>query len=259
MKLPALQFYPGDWWKDPGVKTLSLQERGFWLQCLMLMHEADERGKLTVNGRPYPMESLAMIMGLRPREAAKIVEKLVAHGVASMDANGVLFSRRMVRDEDIRRIRAEAGSKGGNPALLLNQKVNQPAKQTPTPSVSVSVSSSVSDSTTPPITQKSTPPSDPAAPVLTSAKGTLEELKAYAIELQLPESDGAYLFDNWTANGWTRNGQKIKCWKSAFRTWKSGGWLPSQKGSNGGRTPSRNVGTPLRAEDQPRSFNPLAE
>lgn len=125
---------------------LNLQERGFWLQCLMLMHEADERGKLTVNGRPMPMDGLAMIMGIRTKEVEKIVEKLVAHGVASMDETGVLYSRRMVRDEGLRKVRAEGGKLGGNPALMdkrkVRGKVNLPDNLAPTPSSSSSISSS---------------------------------------------------------------------------------------------------------------------
>jgi len=61
-------------------------------------------------------------------------EKLIFLGVASTDEKtGCLISRRMVRDEKIRTIRSECGKKGGNPALikdnlvedLLNQNPNQ--------------------------------------------------------------------------------------------------------------------------------------
>ena len=30
MKLPAIQFYPGDWHKDQGVQALDLTQRGAW-------------------------------------------------------------------------------------------------------------------------------------------------------------------------------------------------------------------------------------
>lgn len=66
------------------------------------------------------------------------------------------------------------------------------------------------------------------------ARGSLEELKAYALELELPEADGEFLFNSWEAGGWMRGGQPIKDWKAAMRTWKTAGWLPSQKGADGG-------------------------
>ena len=46
----------------------------------------------------------------------------------------------MVRDEYIRTVRKEAGSKGGNPALKSSDLLNQTPKQKPTLSVSSSVS-----------------------------------------------------------------------------------------------------------------------
>ena len=127
-KLPAMQFYPGDWRKDPGVQSLPYKERGVWFEILLLMHESKERGKLLLNGLPMPEEALARLLGLDNQEVNQILGMLLTYGVASRDDAGALFSRRMVRDEEVRRMRAEAGKKGGNPALVKprdNQEVNQ--------------------------------------------------------------------------------------------------------------------------------------
>jgi hypothetical protein len=56
-------------------------------------------------------------------------------GVYDMD-NVAIFSRRMIRDEELRQKRAEGGKLGGNPNLKVNHKVIQEDKQKPTPSSS---------------------------------------------------------------------------------------------------------------------------
>lgn len=63
---------------------------------------------------------------------------------------------------------------------------------------------------------------------------TLEELKSYAKEIGLPESDGEHLFNHWTDNKWTRGNKPLSDWRAAFRTWKSGGHLPSQRNHRNG-------------------------
>ena len=60
-------------------------------------------------------------------------------------------------------------------------------------------------------------------------KGTEEELKEYAKELGLPETDGQAMFDHWEANGWKNGQNRVKCWRAGMRKWKNSGWLPSQK------------------------------
>jgi hypothetical protein len=60
-------------------------------------------------------------------------------------------------------------------------------------------------------------------------KGTREELRSYAVELSLCDSDGDFLFDHFEEGGWKRGTQEIKDWKATMRKWKAGGWLPSQK------------------------------
>lgn len=116
MKLPAIQFYPGDWKKDPGVQALSFHDRGVWIEILFLMHESDERGVLLLNGKPMPDEALGRILGLDNQKITTAITSILDYGVASRrPEDGALYSRRMVRDEKIRQIRSEAGEKGGNP------------------------------------------------------------------------------------------------------------------------------------------------
>ena len=56
------------------------------------------------------------------------------------------------------------------------------------------------------------------------------ELWAYVVkELGLTDDDARYLWNNWKANGFTRNGKAIKDWKAAARAWKAGKFYPSQK------------------------------
>lgn len=146
-KLPAFQLYPGDWRKDPGVQALDFEYRGVWFELLLLMHESDQRGKLLLNGKAMPDEAIARLLGLDKQKFSKIKSTLLDYGVASIcEETGALINRRMVRDEEIRQKRREAGKKGGNPDLL-NQKrsknkkeVNQKGNQSSTPSTSISSS-----------------------------------------------------------------------------------------------------------------------
>jgi hypothetical protein len=155
MKLPAFQFYPGDWRKDPGIQSLTLEQRGAWLEMMCLMHESERRGYLMLNGKPFPEDSLARLLGLQEEDLLNqnstkgisyLLTLLVDRGVASRDQEtGVIYCRRMVRDEQLRKTRAECGKQGGNP-LLLKQTRTTGVKQKLTPSSSSS--SSVSSSET---------------------------------------------------------------------------------------------------------------
>lgn len=60
-------------------------------------------------------------------------------------------------------------------------------------------------------------------------KCTLDEAKAFALELGQPVSDGEACFYKWEGNGWKNGTSAIKDWKATMRSWKSSGYLPSQK------------------------------
>jgi hypothetical protein len=132
-KLPALHFYPGDWKKDLGVQALELVDRAVWFELLLLMHESEERGVLTLNGQPMTHDQLARIIGLDKQILTNALTKIISHGVASVREDGAIFCRRMVRDEDIRQKRIKAGLSGGNPNLLKQNasKTRANVKQNP--------------------------------------------------------------------------------------------------------------------------------
>jgi hypothetical protein len=67
------------------------------------------------------------------------------------------------------------------------------------------------------------------------ARGTLEELKAFAVELGMPASDGESMFHHWESNGWRNGSSPSKDWQAGMRKWKSQGWLPSQKNPTNGK------------------------
>lgn len=144
MKRPAFQFYPADWRKDPALSSCSLAARGLWIELMCIAHESDRYGHLAVNGRPMESKQIARMVGESPAAVAKLLAELETAGVFSRSGDDAIYSRRMVKDEHIREVRAAAGKMGGNPDLL-KQKDKQTAKQAPTPSSSLSSSSSSSD------------------------------------------------------------------------------------------------------------------
>lgn len=143
-KLPSLQFYPGDWKRDPGIRSLNFHDRGVWFEILLLMFESDERGVLLLNGKPMPIEALSFALGLDNQILTTTLTTLLTYGVVHRrEKDGALYNKRMVRDEEIRQVRIKAGSKGGNPNLL-NQNPTTGDNQNPTPSSSSSSSTSTS-------------------------------------------------------------------------------------------------------------------
>lgn len=71
--------------------------------------------------------------------------------------------------------------------------------------------------------------------VRNKSRGSIEDLRAYAVSLGLPESDGEAMFNRWESNGWKTGDNPIKDWKAGLRTWKDNHWLPSQKQNGSSR------------------------
>ena len=158
VKLPAFQFYPGDWLKDPALRAASSGARGLWIDMLCLMWESQPRGYLqTPTGAPLTDEQIARMTGNCSLEDVRgWLAELESLGVFSRTSSGVIYSRRLVREERKRVLCREAGKRGGNPTLTAppTRTVKGEAKgeakgevnPNPTPSSSSSTSTSTSTS-----------------------------------------------------------------------------------------------------------------
>lgn len=95
-KLPAFQFYPGDWMKDPKVSMLSAASRGVWIDLLCAMHEADRSGELCGT-----TEQFARITRCSTVEFVQALTDFQTTGVADVtERNGkvTVINRRMKRE-----------------------------------------------------------------------------------------------------------------------------------------------------------------
>jgi hypothetical protein len=69
------------------------------------------------------------------------------------------------------------------------------------------------------------------------SRGTLEELRNYAVEIGQTTLDGESMFHHWESNGWKNGSNPVKNWKAGIQKWKQNGWLPSQKDIKGNSKP----------------------
>lgn len=152
VKRPAFQFYPGDWLRATELRSCSVGARGLWIDMICLMHEGSPYGHLMVGDKVIHPHNLARMVGGTIAEVDGWLSELEQSCVFSRTADGCIYSRRMVRDEEIRSARAAGGILGGNPALMKGAgkvawKDNLPANLKPTPA-SASASASATSTHT---------------------------------------------------------------------------------------------------------------
>jgi len=119
------------------------------------MHEGNPYGHLKVGNKVILAPNLASMVGSTLDVVEGWLDELFEAGVFQYAEDNAIFSKRMIRDENLRQLRAAGGIKGGNPNLKDNHKVNlkpnlkdeTKVKQKPTPTSSSSSSSSSSINT----------------------------------------------------------------------------------------------------------------
>lgn len=99
---PWIKFYPRDWRGDQALRAVSIAARGLWMECLCIMHEAKPYGHLMLNGKPVEGDTLSRMTGVPVDEVSALLAELRQAGVLSVTSKGVVFSRRMVRDNSRR-------------------------------------------------------------------------------------------------------------------------------------------------------------
>lgn len=131
-KNPWMKFYPADWRADPALRMCSLTARGLWIEMLAIMHEASPRGTLTINGNPIAIQQLAGLVNAPPENVQNLLAELESAGVFSRKRSGIIYSRRIERDEIKARKNRDNGKMGGSPTLCktkeIDKSVNPPDK-----------------------------------------------------------------------------------------------------------------------------------
>ena len=133
---PSYQFYPHDWLSDIGLQSCSLAAQGLWIRMNCYMHQGHPYGYLTFapkDGdkdiltpilRPMQPAVLARMVGADLATVSELLQELEDAGVFSRTPENVIFSRRMVRDEEVRQARANGGVKS-----LENPNVPRPKQK----------------------------------------------------------------------------------------------------------------------------------
>ena len=147
-KRPAMQFYIGDWKKDPNVRACSIGARGLWVEMILAMFECEPRGYMLVGSKQATVQQIAVMAGCSLEETQALLKELEEARVFSRTEDGTIYSRRMVRDEQLRAKRQECGKLGGNPRLVnhvVNQEVNHVVNQEVNHPLKVDLKHSVED------------------------------------------------------------------------------------------------------------------
>ena len=110
MRKPWLKFYPSDWRSDPKLRMCGLAARGLWIEIIGLMHEAQPYGHLVVAGERPSDTQLAVLVGTAADQIPDLIGELESADVFSRNQEGVIYSRRLTRDEK----RAKEGRKSIN-------------------------------------------------------------------------------------------------------------------------------------------------
>lgn len=124
MNEPWSKFFWSDYDADEGLRVCNLAAQGLWMRMLCLMARATPKGELRIGGEPCSVTDLSRAVGESEETVAALLDELRRRGVYSTTRAGVIFCRRMRKDAEISRKRAEAGRKGGN-ASLGKQKRNR--------------------------------------------------------------------------------------------------------------------------------------
>jgi len=90
---------------------------------LLVMNEHDPRGYMLVNGRSPTPAQIAALTRTDPTQVEARLAELEENGVTSRDRRGVIYSRRMIREEQKATIARENGKKGGNPSLRKQREI----------------------------------------------------------------------------------------------------------------------------------------
>lgn len=274
---PWFKFYPQDWRGEKSLRMVSLAARGLWIECLSIMHEATPYGHLVVNGRRVGGDALARMVGTSTDEVAALLAELNEAGVFEVTSEGIIFSRRMVRDQQ----KAAKGRKAvqrrwsdGTKEVAENATENRLPNRSPTtdPNTYIPDTRKGKNQEANASCQKTGPPKGrKRATILPEDWQPSPDLIAFAIGEGLTESEVNRETDrfrnHWKAKSTVKDGRKSD-WNATFRNWITSPYGLAAKrrdqrvagGSNaqGSRRGNGLVGAAVWSEADRRSADPVS-
>jgi hypothetical protein len=95
------KFFWTDWNNDPALNLCSHINQYLWFKMLGIAAQHDPQGYVAVNNRGLNPEDIARIIGWDIDVVKAGVNELDKAGVFSRNSEGIIFSRRMVRDAEM--------------------------------------------------------------------------------------------------------------------------------------------------------------
>lgn len=92
------KFFWTDWLSDTGVRRCSLAARGLWMDMLCVAAQHVPIGYVAINGEGLSEDELARLVGSDSTSVATLIGELERNGVFSRNREGVIYSRRMIKD-----------------------------------------------------------------------------------------------------------------------------------------------------------------
>lgn len=109
------KFFPSDYLGDENLRLCSMAAQGLWWRICCLTHQ--NGGYLLFRGVAPDDQTLARMVASTPAEVRRCLAELRELGVAGQTEDGILYSRRLVRDARRRQVNRLNGKEGGSPLL----------------------------------------------------------------------------------------------------------------------------------------------
>jgi hypothetical protein len=228
---PWMKFYPSDWRADPKLRSCEPLSRYVWLEMIGLMHEAEPYGHLMFAGKAMPPAKLARLIGMDLAEVDSAIDDLELNAVLSRREDGVIFSRRMIRDEAKHQKASNFGKKGVKAKALKDKEETPPLEGKPKGALEGSHEASLE-----PPHEGTHQPRDqsPDRPPVSPPRGGRSDKSSLPEDWEPEEfSEGTQcraIVDSWTrlqfehqleafAAHHRREGSRFASWQDGWKTW----------------------------------------
>lgn len=249
--LPYMQFFPNDWRGEDTLAGVSLAGRGLWLEMMCLMWNGTRRGYLVdAEGKAMPVESVAKKVHAGIAEVEGLFEELEKNGVYSKTDEGVIYCRRMAREQDLRERKNTSKKRIEESKRTISEGYAKDKRR-----ISERVGELVGDGQSESEAESEAKAEGVPPPVLDP---TLKQVLDHAVVIGCPPDSATRFWNHYEALGWRVSGQRMHKWQAKLANWKiedqaraASGKNSAQKAGGGGTVVEGGENTVPRERWQP--------